>query len=241
MIAQVRFAPILSIAEPGFIAPFQEAIRSAYPVLRPERTRSLAIEVHEAAVGPERTTWRFCGMDEAWRLSLAPEFVALETSRYSSREDFLRRLREVLEAVGSRVAPAVVQRLGLRYIDRIAGGAVNDVRNLVRQDLLGVMGTSLAAHVQHLVSQTLLESPNRAERLRMRWGHLPPGGTVDPDAIEAIEEPSFVLDLDMFSSGERSFCVESLVADARRYAERLYAMFRWAVTEDFLRRYGGKP
>jgi hypothetical protein len=31
-----------------------------------------------------------------------------------------------------------------------------------------------------------------------------------------------------------------IVADARRYAERLYTFFRWAVTAEFLKRYGGE-
>ena len=41
----------------------------------------------------EIPTWRFRDRDGKWRVSLAPEFVALEATSYSSRNDFLGRLR----------------------------------------------------------------------------------------------------------------------------------------------------
>ena len=44
----------------------------------------------------------------------------------------------------------------------------------------------------------------------------------------------------MFSVESQSFDPEALVAEVRTYAERIYTLFRWAVTEDFLRRYGGE-
>ena len=74
-----------------------------------------------------------------------------------------------------------------------------------------------------------------------RWGRLPPGATVDPAAIEPVEEKSWILDLDMFSAASMPFTVDPVVDEVRRYAERIYAIFRWAVTDDFLVRYGGKP
>jgi len=62
---------------------------------------------------------------------------------------------------------------------------------------------------------------------------------VDPAAIEPLAEVSWILDLDMFRPESRAFAPDDVVADARAYAERIYAFFRWAVTEDFLRLYGG--
>ena len=50
----------------------------------------------------------------------------------------------------------------------------------------------------------------------------------------------FILDLDMFSSAPMPFAVDRVVAEAQRYAERIYTIFRWAVTKDFLVRYGAK-
>jgi uncharacterized protein (TIGR04255 family) len=74
-----------------------------------------------------------------------------------------------------------------------------------------------------------------------RWGHLPPGVTTDPAAIEPVDEPSWILDLDVFTDDSAPFAVDAVLADAQRFADRVYTFFRWAVTNDFLRRYGGEP
>jgi uncharacterized protein (TIGR04255 family) len=241
VIAQVRFSPIFAIQKPEFMAGFQEAIRSDYPVLRQEQAQGLPLRSGGLASGPKNTTWRFSEMEGAWRVSLAPDFVALETTRYTSRGDFLGRLEAILGALEEHVGPALVQRLGLRYIDRVEGEDATDIAKLVRQEMLGLMATPLAAHMQHAISETLLDLPDSQDRLRVRWGRIPPQGTVDPTAIEPIDEQSWVLDLDMYSTEEQPFSAETVLSAASRYAERLYAVFRWAVTNEFLRRFGGEP
>ncbi len=37
------------------------------------------------------------------------------------------------------------------------------------------------------------------------------------------------------------FNVDRIAADARHFAERIYTFFRWVVTDEFLRTYGGEP
>ncbi|MEC4815095.1 MAG: hypothetical protein SAK29_17740, partial [Scytonema sp. PMC 1069.18] len=38
----------------------------------------------------------------------------------------------------------------------------------------------------------------------------------------------------------REFSIEALMSEAQYFAERIYTFFRWAVEDDFLRRFGGK-
>jgi len=241
VIAQVRFPPIINIGKDEFIADFQEAIRADYPVLRPEHRQALAVRPEGAAAAARQTVWRFCDTDGSWRVSLAQDFVALETTSYVSRDDFLGRLERVVAALREYFQPALVQRLGLRYIDRIEGDLVDEIGRLVRPEMLGLMATPLASGIQHALGDTLLAIPDRDERFRVRWGRIPPRGTVDPNAIEPVDEPSWVLDLDLFSDTEHPFSPDRIKEDGRRYAERIYSMFRWAVTDEFLRRYGGEP
>jgi uncharacterized protein (TIGR04255 family) len=70
---------------------------------------------------------------------------------------------------------------------------------------------------------------------------VPAQGTVDPAAVDAIDEPSWLLDIDAFQAETRALDVEAAVRQARGLAERIYSVFRWAVTDEFLRRYGGQP
>lgn len=238
VIGQVRFSPILAVAGAEFIAPFQEAIRSRYPVLRQEHTQGIQFGHEGVGVAPKQIAWRFSDVGETWRLSLAPDFVALETTAYASRNDFVDRMQVLLEAVAEHIGPAVVLRIGLRYIDRITGKDIDDIATFVRPEMLGIANTSLSQHVRHALSETLLDVPDGAAQLLARWGRLPAGAMVDPNAIEPIPEPSWILDIDMFSTQQCPFAADQLVADFGRFAERLYTFFRWTVTDQFLSHYG---
>jgi uncharacterized protein (TIGR04255 family) len=132
----------------------------------------------------------------------------------------------------------LIDRVGVRYIDRITGAAVEDIARLVRAEVRGISGTAAASHAIHALSESMFELSGA--RVLARWGRLPPGTTVDPAAIEPSHEESWILDLDMFSTAPFPFEVDRVVADARNFAERIYTIFRWAVTDEFLRRYGGE-
>lgn len=239
VIAQVRFPLVVAVERRDFVAPFQEAIRPKYPVLRQEQTQRVILSAAGVAPVQAQTAWRFSDVEGHWRVSLAPDFLALETTAYTSRSDFLLRLRDVVAALDEHVEPKLVDRVGIRYIDRIVGQAVNEIAKLVRPEVRGITGTPAATHALQALSESIF-AVNGA-RVLARWGRLPAGVTVDPSAIEPMNELSWILDIDMYSSESVPFAVDRVVDNARRFAERIYTFFRWAVTEDFLRLYGGKP
>lgn len=239
VIAQLRFPEILSVEQRDFVAPFQEAIRRKYPVLRQEQTQGIMLGLSGLAPVKPQVAWRFSDAEGHWRVSLTPEFLALETTKYLSRSDFLSRLESLAEALDEHIEPGQLDRIGIRYIDRITGAAVDDIAMLVRPEVRGITGTAASTHVLHALSESMFELPEA--RVIARWGCLPPDVTVDPAAIEPTKEKSWILDLDMFSSAPMPFAVDRVIAEAQRYSERIYTIFRWAVTNDFLVRYGGNP
>jgi uncharacterized protein (TIGR04255 family) len=239
VIAQLRFPEILSVEKRDFVAPFQEATRSTYAVLRQEQVQAILLGPEGIVQPRPKIAWRFSDISGDWRVSLTSEFLALETTRYVSRSDFFDRLRFLADAVVEHIGPSQLDRLGVRYIDRITGAEVDAIANLVRPEVRGIVGTSIATQAVRTISESLFELPNA--RLLARWGCLPPGETVDPSAIEPAPEKSWILDLDMFSTAPMPFAVDQVVSEAQRYAERIYTVFRWAVTDEFLVRFGGKP
>ncbi len=242
VIAQVRFPSILSIGESSFVAAFQEAIRSQYPVLQPEQTRNLTI----GPQGLESTSsmvWRFIDKTEKWRISLTSNFVTLETTDYLSRSDFLQRFKDILIATDSHIKPQVLERLGLRYIARLTGQEVDRLTDFVRPEVSGVLASEIATHAEQTICDSFFNLPDRRGQIHSRWGRLPAHSTIDPTAIEPIAEPSWILDLDMFTlpfAEIKAFEVEAIMDDAGYFAERLYTFFRWAVTQNFLRHFGGE-
>ena len=238
VIVQVRFPEILSVGNRDFVAPFQEAVRPEYPVLRQEQTQAVLLGPAGMMPVKPQTAWRFADVEGHWRVSLTPEFLALETTKYTSRSDFFKRLRTVVAILNEHIGPKLVDRVGVRYIDRITGSNVDDIVKLVRPEVRGILGTSAASHAAQALSETVFALDNAG--IIARWGQLPPNATVDPSAIEPASEKSWILDLDMFSATPAPFDVERVVSDATGYAARIYTFFRWAVTKDFLLRYGAK-
>lgn len=241
VIAQVRFPLIASVENRDFIAPFQEAIREEYPILRQESTGNLVVAGPGQVAVRTGNIWRFHALDHPWRVSLTGDFLAIETEHYTSRQDFLDRFEKLLIALERHVKPGVLDRLGVRYVDRLTGSILGDLAPYVNPALLGVLGSPMRDQVAVAVGEALLALPEEAGQMRARWGLLPPDTTVDPSTIAAINDRSWVLDIDAFQQGERRFVGREVAAQARRLARATYAFFRWATTDDFLRHYGGTP
>lgn len=240
VLSQVRFPLVASIERREFVAPFQEAIRDAYPVLRQEASQTLALKPDGTVETSRSHVWRFSDSESPWRVTLAPDFVSIETDHYSNREEFLNRLRMIVEALKETVNPRHVDRLGVRYIDQVAVGSPSELSSLVRSEVAGILSTPLASFASLAIAENLLALPDDKGTLMARWGLIPKGATVDPSALPPLESPSWVLDLDASREATRSFESEALVQEARYFSERIYAFFRWAVQDGFLRRFGGK-
>lgn len=249
VIAQVRFASILAIRSPDRVAPFQEAIRSAYPNLTEDRVPHISLN---AAAGgmpafSESVIWRFSSSTTSlkWRVSLGVDFVSLETSAYVSRKDFMGRLELVLSTLQKVFGPSEAQRLGLRYVDRIVDDGLERINSLIKPNVLGIStsGSDAQSPLHMAVQYLLTEAHLKAEEgaIQARWGHMPPKRTYDPQSLEPLDKPSWVLDLDMVTTDPQPFESADLLHLTTKFAERNYSVFREMVTEEFLRFYGGKP
>jgi uncharacterized protein (TIGR04255 family) len=241
VVAQVRFPLIASIERREFIGPFQEAIRGDYPVLRSEQTVGAVLGPHGVVeTQAPSITWRFHDRSGTWRASLAPGFVALETTAYTSRADFLGRLERLLRTTDQHIDPLVVDRLGIRYIDRIAWAGSDDFGKLVRTQVAGILAGPFGDSARQALTHSVFSLPDGAGELMARWGLMPANSTIDPAAVEPMDAASWILDLDAYAAQEQPMDVDSLMEQAGAFAERIYSFFRWAVTTEFLERFGGE-
>jgi uncharacterized protein (TIGR04255 family) len=240
VLAQLRFP-----AQPGFdqrstVEPFLSALHDTYPVVREESVRGIVLqpfqlgEPGKAVEQKAWTIWRLFDVQGNWRISLARDFLALETSSsYVSHDDFIGRLQSMLKAFPAALRPPVIDRFGLRYIDRIKGPALLRIAELVRSELLGVLSTEDASCVSQTFSETVFDVP--PNRLFARWGRLPPNVSYDPGTLAPVPEPSWILDVDMSRETTRPFDPEVLLSDTRTYVDRIYTFFRWAIKPAFLK------
>jgi uncharacterized protein (TIGR04255 family) len=240
VIAQVRFPPILSIEKKEFVGSFQEAIRDKYPILQPEKTQGFIFDPQGNVQTSTQVAWRFFDTTGNWRVSLSPNFVALETTAYSSRSNFLERLENIVIALNENFNPKIIERFGLRYVDRLVGKDLTDISSLVKPEMAGIVSADFRDCIRQTINESLFIVPDEGKQILARWGLISANTTFDPDAIEPITEPSWILDLDMSLSKNREFSITVLMQEAKQFSERLYTFFRWAVKDEFLRRFGGE-
>lgn len=242
VIAQIRFPQILSIEKKDVVSSFQEAIRKNYPILQQEKTQGFIFGGQGIVPSDSQTIWRFMDQVDSWhwRVSLASNFLALETTSYKSRSDFVERLKNVMEAWNNCFQPTIIERFGLRYVDRLTGKDCQDVSSLIKPEISGIITTNIRENIHQAIVQSLFIIPNTKQHIVARWGLLPQGGTYDPDVIKPITEPSWILDLDMSLSENTEFMVERIAQLAKEFSERLYTFFRWVIQDEFLLRFGGK-
>ncbi len=244
VVAQARFERVASIASEEFIAGFQEAIRGVYPVMRHEQQAGVLIGSDGRVVTADAgTVWRFDERPEMWQVALSPDSVALSTTAYTSRGDFIGRLTTILAAAQRELRLRFCDRLGVRYVDRVTEeDLLARLEELVKPEVMGSAGASLgeeAVEQLHSFSDATYRLPDNAE-LHARWGLLPAQATLDP-AIPASDVRSWLLDIDAYTREQEQFDPAALTARAEALCERIYRFFRWAVHEEFLVAHGGQP
>lgn len=244
VLAQVRFPMIASVASADFIAPFQESIRKIFPVLKKDQTHEVVFGPKGAQHGSVKTAWRFHDLKNQWRVTLSSDFLAIETREYTRREDFLEHFERVLVALSQHFEPSVVNRLGIRYVDKFEADATESLREilpeLVSHPIAGPFGTGVGGRVTRSMQEVLIDLPDGA-KLFSRWGLMPAGATYDPGVVPASAGESWVIDLDAFRSEQRAFSPSDELESARVLSDHVYTMFRWCVTDKFIQRFGGKP
>ena len=124
VICQLRFPEILSIAA-KLPVDFQDAIRDEFPVysVRKEMPApklsgtpgNLSIEKQEPI-----TNYQFASADGIWRVNLTSKFISLACTRYTSWEDFAKKLDKPLVSFIKAYKPAYFERVGLRYVNFIS-------------------------------------------------------------------------------------------------------------------------
>ena len=244
VIAQIRFPQILAIRNPDRVATFQEAIRNTYSNLDKEQGRNIDLSRETPEVSERSLIWRFSSSQESpsWRVSLGVDFVALETTKYESRSDFLKRLDHIVGSLADAFGPADAQRVGLRYIDRLRDEALANLPDLIQPEVLGILKVN-GDHPQrlgHATKHMITTAQFLAEEgvIQGLWGMLPPDATHDPNVLEPLDSASWFLDLDMFTPNPIAYERELLVSTVGSFAKRIYSVFREMINEKFLAFYG---
>ncbi len=231
VVVQVRFSSILKIDSKEGVAPFQELARKDYPLF--EQVSTASVQFDMTPNGPAfrqipANAWRFSDPTRQSVVTLTSDAITFETSAYPGRSNFIAHWATILGWIDDTYGPGLAVRIGMRYLNRIAGEAVTRLPDWIKPNLIGVALPDLSDHVSQAISEANLNIEEGG--MLLRWGILPKGVTIDPGLLDPIDTKSWLLDIDAFSNEQRSFDSNALVDTYQRLAERIYAMFRWTLT-----------
>ncbi len=244
VLCQIRFSPVLRIRQDDAVIAFQEAIRQVYP--RYVKQEGMALLLTPAGIQQQAAPaaqHRFDDSDGLFTAILSPEFVALETNRYTDIDDFVARVVALAETVEQHYSPAEIQRVGFRFINELRLSAPDpktEMCEAITPVLLGAAGSDdLVGAVAG--AQQILELAGDDSRMLVRHGlHLQGGTTVDQLTLQSQPrpehaEPFYLLDIDAYAERSVRYSVDGIETTLREFNDDIRSFFAWGVREEYRR------
>ncbi len=237
VVCQIQYEEILSVSDARFLLQFHQALGGRdgkYPLV--DRLQEQQLSVGFGPAGPQSTASQLqtgaqvLSQDKRWTISVLPTSVAIQTTKYSTWSgEFRERLHEVLDIVGELVSPHTEQRLGLRYVDRIADPSFSTPQNwrgYIVDELLGpILHERLGPAITSSQQQINIDAD---EDIRCGLRH---GFHADTARNGAL---TYTLDFDVYREGVRAFDTSDIKAAVDTFNRLALQLFQQTVTPRML-------
>jgi uncharacterized protein (TIGR04255 family) len=207
-VCELRFPTLLEFETRPPVR-LQKDLRKDYPLYEPQQS----VSVGPGAVG-HQARYLFKSRKQEWTVSFGVSAIALETSRYTSFEEFLGRLETLLTKSQPLLDSDFFTRVGLRYVNEIP---IEDgvLSGWLRDDLVppltqGVYGT---------VERFLQEVRGFTDIGQYTFRHGIADTTRDQPKV-------YTLDFDFYEENVQSDTVLMLVS---QFNQLNFRFFRWAI------------
>ena len=227
VVCQLRFEQHPEVSESRFMTAFHGVLGGpSGPYAHREQTQVSQITVTGAGttLNSGDTGWNLRS-DDGWTVAIMPSFVALETQRFTTWADFIERLETVVRAVDECVAPAIEQRLGVRFVDQLRDASVGSLagwRGRVDDTLLGVALHATLGPIVRWSEQRLVLDFDDGTTCLLRHGSVP-----------EHDELTYVLDFDAYREEGRAFDVNDVLTGAGALSDHAHSVFQQALTDTY--------
>lgn len=234
VICQIRHEPKPAVADTSFAMGLHEALGGSsgrYP--RVSLANSAELNVAMTPAGPQinerqNSGHEIASADQLWGVTFLPDHFALQTTAYETWADFRERLGDVVRVAAERLSPALMRRIGLRYVDRIKELSLDSVdawKPYLAPSVLGLAadprfeGTVVGAQAQY--------------RLDLGDGIFA-NFTAQP--VVGLDDGTvpFQLDYDVYVDEGRAFDVDGILEIAETLHTRARQLFALTITDDLL-------
>lgn len=164
--AQVRFTPIKVMKK--YIDDIQEAIRlENFPLFMSRSSMQLKLEQTAPNLPPEPILedvqqWHMVNASKTSGYILSNDSISFHTTDYKDHESFISNMIKGLSIVLDIAEPALILRVGLRYLD-----AVQPQHNETVEDYLceGLSGANLELNLVQSINEQVYKTPIGNEKL----------------------------------------------------------------------------
>jgi uncharacterized protein (TIGR04255 family) len=248
VLAQIAFSsPVYAVR--NYLPAIHDALRTLGLGETQESTEQEIILIPSGAPQAPipRSRWDFFRRDRHWGVVLTEQLLVLHTTDYDTFETFMTLFGEVTNAVLRSAKIDRLQRMGLRYTDRVRKAPDEEFENYVIPAMLGFpreCEPTLGARRVFARSDTLLQTAAGALAIRCLEGKgliLPPDLLPTPLVFsETIspEEAVLLLDFDHFRVGEIEATSDVLRESMWALHDSLDSAFRAIVTDHAWKAWG---
>lgn len=122
VIFRIDFAPITALVQGEEPTAFEEKINSIYSIKEPLKQVGFRVENNNGelrGMSMEETIWNYKTQDGKVTVELKADFLVVNFKKYVNMLDLKEKVATILEAFFSSYEVTQIERLGLRYVDRI--------------------------------------------------------------------------------------------------------------------------
>jgi len=239
-VAQVRFNPILKIAE--FLPSIQERFRLAgYPDFKTQHGVSIQISVDNNETTPKpvkQEIYRFGNVEQTDAFTLDNQNLTLLSTNYGDFKQFQATFIKGLEATNELLDISYVERVGLRYLDRVMPLEGDKLEDYLISQVHGI--NSLfggVAGYTYTEALNVVGSIKLVSRIAIQKGPLafPPDLQIGND-MQVIERfktydgISAILDNDGFIEGREPFSKKQIIEHLENIHKVIGNAFKAIVT-----------
>jgi uncharacterized protein (TIGR04255 family) len=238
------------------VADLQDRLADVFPYMEQDQIQqvSLLMGPGVSAKSDTQTTraWRFTD-DSGWTLIVNAQAATLSVGPdYGNFEEFRTRFAEAIAGLHETNQLPRCDRLGLRYVDvaETPPGEEDAWRDWFRPEITGWPSSHVVGRdtqVATTITQTQLAAaatgefagvPHAVQGI-IRHGYIP-ANTMVPGLVRptSIENPAYLLDIDLFIEGHQSFDAGELGRQVTLLHDQVDRFFRWTLTETGAEHFG---
>ncbi len=246
VLAQVRFTPVLEIGKsiPGI----QQKLKDI-GFLRFEKNQIQNFLLTGPTPKVETIErWDFSNREKRTGVVLTQDFVVLQTSEYTTFQDFRGVFHRVLDVVATDAGVSLAQRIGIRYVDLIRKAPNETFDQYLHPGLLGFPFSELNEETlseESFRSEAAAKTPDGA--LSVRCMSAGGGQFLPPDLLPPVlrydvslgqDEVVTIIDFDRFAMIDDDFVPDLLLERLDSLHETANKAFRAVVTPFALDKWG---